>query len=207
MLFGVQASQDVKLSNIARSLKEDMALIKTEDRLSRNLDASGLESHLSERLAAMGSRRVENDAGLGLDISDLRKGCAEKREYLAKVRDSSTGELHGGYRLCDITAAQVKESEIVPLHQKLYSVEAEGFRRENAEILAGVDLVRTYTRGRGIWGARSRRGPEAAAGAPAAICDPLHGEAFGHRPTPSEGEPSRAGRALSSAVSSASRQD
>ncbi len=55
----------VKLSNIARSLKEDMALIKTEDRLSRNLDASGLESHLSERLAAMGSRGVENDAGPG----------------------------------------------------------------------------------------------------------------------------------------------
>ena len=37
MLFCIQASQDVKLSNIARSLQEDIALIKTEDRLSRNL--------------------------------------------------------------------------------------------------------------------------------------------------------------------------
>lgn len=39
MLYGIQASQDVKLSNIARSLQEEIPLIKTEDRLSRNLKA------------------------------------------------------------------------------------------------------------------------------------------------------------------------
>jgi hypothetical protein len=38
MLYGIQAAKDVKLSNIARTLKEEQALIKTEDRLSRNLD-------------------------------------------------------------------------------------------------------------------------------------------------------------------------
>ncbi|GER92602.1 hypothetical protein A45J_0320 [hot springs metagenome] len=38
LLYGIQASKDVKLSNIARTLKEDQPLIKTEDRLSRNLD-------------------------------------------------------------------------------------------------------------------------------------------------------------------------
>jgi hypothetical protein len=37
MLYGIQASKDVKLSNILRTLKEDQALIMTEDRLSRNL--------------------------------------------------------------------------------------------------------------------------------------------------------------------------
>lgn len=34
-MFGIQASQDVKLSNIARTLEEEIPLIKTEDRLSR----------------------------------------------------------------------------------------------------------------------------------------------------------------------------
>ena len=38
MLYGIQASKDVKLSNISRTFKEDQPLIKTEDRLSRNLD-------------------------------------------------------------------------------------------------------------------------------------------------------------------------
>jgi len=36
MLYGIQASKDVKLSNIARSLNQEIALIKTETRLSRH---------------------------------------------------------------------------------------------------------------------------------------------------------------------------
>lgn len=38
MVYGIQVAKDVKLSNIARTLKEDQLLSKTEDRLSRNLD-------------------------------------------------------------------------------------------------------------------------------------------------------------------------
>ncbi len=37
MLFGIQSSQDVKLSNIGPSLGETIPLIRTEKRLSRNL--------------------------------------------------------------------------------------------------------------------------------------------------------------------------
>jgi hypothetical protein len=47
MLYGIQTSKDVKLSNISRTLKEDQSLIKTEDRLSRNLD---LFSTVSENI-------------------------------------------------------------------------------------------------------------------------------------------------------------
>ena len=42
-------------------------------------------------------------------------------------------------------------SEIVPLYQKMYSAEAKEFVSENAEVLAGIDLVRSHTQGRGIW--------------------------------------------------------
>ena len=38
ILYGIQATKDVKLSNISRSLYEQQSLIKTKDRLSRNLD-------------------------------------------------------------------------------------------------------------------------------------------------------------------------
>ncbi len=150
MLFGIQASQDVKLSNIARSLKEEIPLIKTEDRLSRNLKAVELEE-LTGPLAEMASQRIETNTVLCLDLSDIRKEYAKKMEYLAPVHDGSTGEVHAGYWLCDITGAEVNGSEIVPLYQKLYSAEAQEFLSENAEVLAGVDLVRTHTQGRGIW--------------------------------------------------------
>ncbi len=151
MLFGIQASQDVKLSNIARSLKEDIELIETEKRLSRNLKAEELERELTPRLVSMGSQRVQPNTVLALDLSDIRKEYAQKMEHLAMVRDGSTGELHQGYWLCDVTAAEVNGSEIVPLYQKLFSAEAEEFHSENAEILAAVDLIRGHTGGRGIW--------------------------------------------------------
>src|SRR5258708_38865933 len=131
MLFGIQASQDVKLSNIARSLKEEIALIKTEDRLSRNLKAAELETELTSHLANKGSQRVEANTVLCLDLSDIRKEYAKKMEYLAPVHDGSAGEVHAGYWLCDITGAQVNGSEIVPLYQKLYSAEAKDFTSEN----------------------------------------------------------------------------
>lgn len=59
MLFGIQARQDVKLGNIARSLDKAIPLVKTEDRLSRNLKEKELEGHLSERLMELGNRRMD----------------------------------------------------------------------------------------------------------------------------------------------------
>jgi len=151
MLFGIQSSQDVKLSNIARSLQEEIPLIRTEKRLSRNLKSTELEKELAPQLVRMGSSRVQPNTVLALDLSDIRKEYAQKMEHLATVRDGSTGELHQGYWLCDVTGAEVNGSEIVPLYQKLFSVEAEDFTSENAEVLAAVDLIRTHTQGRGIW--------------------------------------------------------
>ena len=56
MLFGIQSSQDVKLSKIARSLKEDISLIRTEKRLSRNLKSAELEKELTPQLVRMAAR-------------------------------------------------------------------------------------------------------------------------------------------------------
>jgi hypothetical protein len=151
MLFGIQASQDVKLSNIARSLQEEIPLIKTEDRLSRNLRGKELEGRLSGRLLELGSRHVETNTVLCLDLSDVRKEYAEKMEYLDRVWDGSEGEVHAGYWLLSVTAAGVEGSEITPLYQKLFSARAKDFVSENAEILEGVDRLRVHTRGRGIW--------------------------------------------------------
>lgn len=42
MIYGIQASKDVKLSSIARALDEDIPLIKTETRLSRQINSRDL---------------------------------------------------------------------------------------------------------------------------------------------------------------------
>ncbi len=42
MIYGIQASKDVKLANIARALDEDISLIKTVGRLSRQIGSKDL---------------------------------------------------------------------------------------------------------------------------------------------------------------------
>lgn len=151
MLFGIQASQDVKLSNIARSLQEDIPLLKTEDRLSRNLQAQELETHLRQALLRLGSRRVDTNTVLCLDLSDVRKEYARKMEFLDQVWDGSAGEVHPGYWLCSVIGAEVHGSELTPLYQQLFSVRAQDFVSENDELLSAIDQLRAQTRGRGIW--------------------------------------------------------
>ncbi len=151
MLFGIQASQDVKLSSIARSLEEDLSLLKTEDRLSRNLHAPELETHLRAGLLRLGSRRVESNTVLCLDLSDVRKEYARKMEFLDQVWDGSAGEVHAGYWLCSVLGAEVHGSELTPLYQQLFSVRAQDFLSENDELLSAIEQLRAHTQGRGIW--------------------------------------------------------
>jgi hypothetical protein len=151
MLYGIQASQDVKLSNIARSLDEDIALLKTEDRLSRNLQAPELETRLREQLLRLGSRRLANNTVLCLDLSDVRKEYAKKMEFLDQVWDGSTGQVHSGYWLCSIVGAEVQSSELTPLYQQLFSARAGDFASENEKILSAMAQLRQHTPSRGIW--------------------------------------------------------
>jgi hypothetical protein len=78
MLFGIQSSQDVKLSNIGRALGEAIPLIRTEKRLSRNLKCAELEAALTTQLVEMASARIQQDKVLALDLSDIRKEYARK---------------------------------------------------------------------------------------------------------------------------------
>ena len=135
MLFGVQASQGVKLRSTARSSEEDIPLIKTENCLSRNLTAKKLEAPRGARLASLGSRRVEANTVLCLDLSDVRKEYAEKMEYLDEIWDGSDGEVHQAYWLLSVTTAEVRGSEITTLSQKLFSGQAKDFVSEHAVIL------------------------------------------------------------------------
>jgi len=152
MLYGIQASKDVKLSNIARSLNEETALIKTENRLSRHMGREELSEPINERLIREGAKRIKQDTVLALDISDIDKPYAKKMEHLALVRDGSTGEARSaGYWLITVLGADVEGEELIPLSGELYSQEAEGFRSENRQILDAMDRVIGGIGKKGVW--------------------------------------------------------
>lgn len=151
MLFGIQASRDIKLSNISRSLNEEIKLIKTENRLSRNMQTEDLTERLNKKLIREAAHRITTDMVLALDLSDINKPFAKKMDYLAKVWNGSEGKVDTGYWVCEVTAASVNKEEIIPLYSELYSPQEHSFKSENEQILKAVKAVNEETSRRGIW--------------------------------------------------------
>jgi len=150
MLYGIQASKDVKLSNIARTLKEDQPLIKTEDRLSRNLDDEDFTDSINDEICRLGASKVTEDMVIAIDPGDLRKRYAKKMEFLSRVRDGSEKEIGEGYPLCKAVAADIESKQVIPLYCEAYSFLSGEVKSENAQILKMIDLLFKHLEGRGI---------------------------------------------------------
>jgi hypothetical protein len=151
MVYGIQASQSVVLTEIARTLEEEISIKKTEERLSRNLRRAELEKTVQENVTRMASRGVGEETLLIIDPSDVSKKYAKKMEYLATVRDGSEGELATGYWTLHVIGTELESPEIVPLYQRLYSANAPQFVSENAEILRAIDAVCAEIGRKGLW--------------------------------------------------------
>jgi hypothetical protein len=150
MLYGIQASKDVKLSNISRTLKEDQALIKTEDRLSRNLDDQDFTDGINEEIMRLAASKVTEDMVIAIDPGDLRKKYAKKMEFLGKVRDGSENEIGEGYPLCKAVATDIESHKVIPLYCEAYSLLAEEVKSENSQLLRLIDMIFRHLEGRGI---------------------------------------------------------
>jgi hypothetical protein len=151
MIYGLQASQDVKLSVIARALDEPITAKKTEERLSRHLKVPGLAQRINEQIAQHAAARVHPDTLIILDPTDVRKRYARRMPYLATVRDGSEGSFGPGYWGCLAVACEVDKRRVIPLHQRLWSAEAPDFVSENTQLLEIIDTIRGPTQGRGIY--------------------------------------------------------
>jgi len=151
MIYGIQASQSVVLTNIGRTLEEEVSLKKVEERLSRQLFREGLGQKIQKNLLRLAAPLIGKETLLILDPSDIRKKYARKMEYLGTVHDSSENELGTGYWTCNVVATEADSSTIVPLVGQLYSAEAPGFISENHEILSVMKMVAAATKKRGMW--------------------------------------------------------
>ena len=149
MLFGIAASQDCKLSRIARSLNEPILLKKTEERLSHHLADPQLGRRVQEEVVAHAAPRIHEDTLLVVDLTDVRKSHAQAMPYLATVRDGSTGQLAPGYWAGVVLACEPASRRVLPLLQQLWSAEAPDFVSENAQVLALVNRTAAATQWRG----------------------------------------------------------
>ena len=151
MIYGIQARQSVRLSEIARSLNEDIRLKKTIDRLSSRLSRPGMAEEITESVIRHGKNRIKENTLLIVDPTDITKKYAEKMQYLARVRDGSDKVIGNGYWMVEVIAAETGERDVVPLYQSLYSQKAPDFESENAEVLNAIHRVSRHTGDAGIW--------------------------------------------------------
>jgi hypothetical protein len=150
-VYGIQAKKSVMLSEIARSLNEDIALKKTENRLSRQINREGLGRAVEKNLLSLASRRIKKKTLLVVDISDISKDHARRMEHMGRVRDGSTGKIKDGYWTIKVIGTEPEGVHITPMINRLYSQEAPDHDSENDEILKAVRAVSRAAERRGIF--------------------------------------------------------
>jgi hypothetical protein len=151
MLYGIQARQSVRLTEIGRALQERVSLKKTEYPLCRQLRRPGLWERLTARIDRMAAAHIQDLTLLILDLSDISKKYARKMEYLAGVHDGSEDGVGTGYWLLQVIGAETGKHMVVPLYQRLYSQRSPDHQSENVEILTAIETIGRASGDRGVW--------------------------------------------------------
>lgn len=151
LVYGIQASKDVKLSNISRALQEDIPLIKTEDRLSRNLDDEDFTDCINKQILRLGDDKITDAMVIAIDPGDIMKPYAKAMEKLCGIWDGSEGDKAKGYHLCQVTAANLEHNKVVPLYCEAYSSREEGYTNSTDKVIKIIDTVIAYTKTNGTW--------------------------------------------------------
>jgi len=151
ILYGIQASKDIKLSNISRTLQEKIPLIKTENRLSRNLSLYDMSDDINQIISKLSSARIYEDTVIALDPGDISKKYAKKMEKMCIVHDGSENKLSNGYWTCQVVASNMDENDIIPMYCEAYSTESDDFTSTNTQIIKAIDTVSKSIENSGIW--------------------------------------------------------
>ena len=151
MIYGVQAAKDVKISNVARSLQENIALIKTEERICRNLADEDFSDHINTQIIRLGDDKITNEMVIAIDPGDIMKPYAKAMENLCGIYDGSEGKGATGYHLCQVTAANLEHNKVVPLYCEAFSDKEKDYVTTTKKITDAIDKVIEKIGTTGTW--------------------------------------------------------
>ena len=161
MQFGLAKSGSCLISEIARSLNENIKLNYTIERLCDNLsnmydDESNIiwNNYLNE---VKKNINLENPIVL-FDDSDINKEYSKKLEDLDRVIDASSQDkrIVNGYHVCEATILTKNETQPLSIYSKIYSCKSKNFKSKNkytmesinaAERLVGDNFIGIFDRG------------------------------------------------------------
>ena len=144
MLYGLLAGQSCFLTEIARKLKEKVALGKSVERLSRNLMNFDDADVLREQYIQSLKKHFDASTILIVDDSDVSKAKSRKLEALCRVRDGSTGQTTTGYWYAGVSALTESHKQPIPVYGHIYSSEEKSYKSNNHETLKSFKFLSSY---------------------------------------------------------------
>lgn len=163
MLYGLMASSSCFISEIARSLNEDITLKALEKRLARNLEEfnNGKEESsiyedirnkiIFENYENEIEDKIDENTVFCFDPGDLTKEFTTKFEAIDTIKDGSTGEFKQGYHMIEVAGLTKKEKLPIPVYTRLFSAQEEGFISVNEEYLRAIEYLENKYDKKGIY--------------------------------------------------------
>jgi hypothetical protein len=121
------------------------------DRLDQHLvKNSNFDNKVKQALPQIWLPYFQNDTPIILDLSDIARRLAKKMDYLATVRDGSTGKLVNGYWLVELYASLSRRNP-VPILLEPFSHEQPYNPGQNPVVMDAVHKIFELTDNRGAF--------------------------------------------------------
>ena len=142
--YGIAASGSCLISDISRSLNEDIKLKNTIERLCDNLNSfDDTETLYNNYIEEIGDIYGKEPVVL-FDDSDISKVYGKKFEDLDDVIDASSQDkkVTKGYHVCEATILTEKEKQLISVYSQIYSCKSKDFKSMNDYTFKSIETAK-----------------------------------------------------------------
>ena len=142
--YGIAASGSCLISDISRSLNEDIKLKNTIERLCDNLNSfDDTETLYNNYIEEIGDIYGKEPVVL-FDDSDISKVYGKKFEDLDDVMDASSQDkkVTKGYHVCEATILTEKENQLISVYSQIYSCKSKDFKSMNDYTFKSIEAAK-----------------------------------------------------------------
>jgi len=150
-IIGLLRSNKPIVCQMARHLpNQRIKFLSRLDRLEAHLvKNNNFDNKIKTELPQFWLPFIQDDTPIILDLSDIAKPFAKKMDYLATVRDGSSGQLINGYWLVELYASLNRKNP-VPVLLEPFSHEEPNNPGQNPVVLNAVHKIFKLTNKRGV---------------------------------------------------------
>ncbi len=145
MQYGLSKSKSCLISEISRSLNENIKLKNTIERLCDNLQSIDQETLRIIKANYLNEIKdyFPNEAISIFDDSDISKRYGKKFEDLDRIIDASDSDkkVVNGYHVCEAVILGKKEKQPISVYSEIYSCKSKDFVSKNKYTIESIDTV------------------------------------------------------------------